>query len=413
MNYQEAVAYIHARPKFSRVLGNDMLRKLLERLGSPQKQLKCIHIAGTNGKGSTAAMIETVLRHAGYKTGLFTSPFIEIFNERIQVNGQMISDEDLAQTVTAVCECMEKYQVHVSEFAFILAVAFVYFRQQACEFVILETGMGGKLDATNVIDSSFISILTLIGMDHMQYLGNTIEEIARTKCGIIKEHGEVVSYPEQRESVKRIIEAVCREKHAKLFAAEPPVITENGFLYHGEPFSVSLSGTYQIYNAAVVIEAARCMERKGVCVRTEDIQWGLAHTVWKARFERIDDTLILDGSHNLDGMRALKQSLRELNRPVILVLAMMKDKQYDACIAEIAPLADLVVATEVNGMDRTLEAEKTAEIAARYTSAVIKRDCIEAVQYALEQAGSTSAVCTCGSLYLAGLIRNNLHKIKS
>ena len=210
MNYEQSIDYIHSIPKFRRPLGNANLEKLLTHLDNPQKKLKFIHIAGTNGKGSTAAMTAEILKKSDFKTGLFTSPYLEVFNERIRINGENITDNDLAEYVTRVKAIMEKNNALVSEFAFITAVSFLYFYEKQCDIVVLEVGMGGKLDATNVIDSSLVSVICKIGLDHTQYLGNTVEEIAKEKCGIMRNGGTAVSYP--NNDVRDIIEELEDDK---------------------------------------------------------------------------------------------------------------------------------------------------------------------------------------------------------
>ncbi|MGN1092497.1 MAG: bifunctional folylpolyglutamate synthase/dihydrofolate synthase, partial [Monoglobaceae bacterium] len=192
MDYRESLNYIHKTPKFARVLGNDMLKKLLFHLGDPQKNLKFIHIAGTNGKGSYAVMMAEILKNSGYRVGLYTSPYIERFNERIQINGGQISDEALAEAATLVKQVIETNDAPVSEFALDTAIAFYYFNKHNCDIIVLETGLGGRIDATNVIDTAVLSVIMSIGYDHTQYLGNTIEEITYEKCGIIKPNGNVI-----------------------------------------------------------------------------------------------------------------------------------------------------------------------------------------------------------------------------
>ena len=198
MTYEETLSYIHSIPKFRRPLGNENLSRLLALLGNPQKKLRFVHIAGTNGKGSTAAMTAEILKRSGYVTGLFTSPFIERFNERVSINGENIPDAALIEYAGRVKNIMETSGAPVSEFAFVTAAAFLYFYEKNCDIVVLEVGMGGKLDATNVIDESVASVICKIALDHTQYLGGTIEEITREKCGIIREGGRVVAYPNEK-----------------------------------------------------------------------------------------------------------------------------------------------------------------------------------------------------------------------
>lgn len=407
MNYKNALAFIHSIPKFRRPLGNANLSKLLAYFDNPQKQLSFIHIAGTNGKGSTAAMTAEILKRAGFKTGLFTSPFIETFNERIRIDGELISDSELALYTGRVKTAMEKNNAPVSEFAFVTAMALLYFYDKQCDFVVLEVGMGGALDATNIIDTSLVSVICKIGLDHTQYLGNTIEEIAREKCGIIKEGGAVVSYPNGRTD--KITASYAAEKGASLTVAETPEITKNGFIYKGEEYPLSLKGSYQPQNAAVVIEVIEALRSKGIKIPPSTVRKGLANTHWAARFEYIGDRLIIDGGHNLDGIRALKRSLLDLKRDIVLVIAMMEDKDYNNCIREIAPIAKAVFATELD-MPRCLSADKIADIARGMNIPVyVNNNPEDAVKEALTF-GESCAVCVCGSLFLAGEVRKKFCK---
>lgn len=410
MNYTESLNFIHSIPKFRRPLGNANLSRLLKVLGNPQKKLKFIHIAGTNGKGSTAAMTAEILRRSGYRTGLFTSPFLEVFNDRIRINGENISDDELADCTTRVKKAMEENNAPVSEFAFVTAAAFLYFYEKNCDFVVLEVGMGGKLDATNVIDKSLVSVICKIGLDHTQYLGNTIEEIALEKCGIIRENGIAVSYP--NDDIIDIIKQYAADKNTQLIIADKPEITENGFIYKGNEYALSLKGAYQPQNAAVALEIANALREKGIEISESAVQKGLAHTQWAARFEFVADNVIIDGGHNIDGIRALKKSLLALNREIILVMTMMEDKAYEECIREIAPIAKTVVATEVN-MPRCLKAEKLSYIASSMNVPVIvNTNPQDALRTALE-ISDDAAVCVCGSLFLAGEIRKNFPKTKN
>lgn len=400
MNYNEAIKYIHAIPKFVRPLGNINLGILLEAMGNPHKKLKFIHVAGTNGKGSVCAMSAEILKRTGYKTGMFTSPFIEVFNERIQINNELIPDEKLAEYVTEAAELMDKNGAQVSEFAFITAVAMKYFADEECDIVVLETGMGGRLDATNIIPAPEAAVLTSIGMDHMQYLGETIDEIAAEKCGIIKPGCEAVSAPNER--VKEVIEAAAKENGANLTICERAERKPGSFIYKTWGYHIALKGAYQSENGAVVIETMHALRRKGWKISDTAISEGFKNVKWKARYEFVADNIVIDGGHNIDGVRALKEALSEENRPVTLVLAMMQDKSYEECVREIASAAKYIVATEVN-MPRCLKAaelEKTCrEAGADCTS---EPDIEKAIDTAINYAGKNGLVCICGSLYLAG-----------
>ncbi len=400
MTYEEALLYIHGIPKFRRPLGNAQLERLLHILGNPQDGLKFIHIAGTNGKGSCAAMTASVLKAQGYVTGMYTSPFIERFNERIQINGVQIGDDELAQYTERVKTAMEENDAYVSEFAFITAAAFLYFCEKKCDIVVLEAGMGGRLDATNVIKTPLVSVLMSIGLDHTQYLGETIEEITLEKCGIIKNGGTVVSYP--NDSVKDIIISECEKHGAELVFADIPAPCGDGFLYKGRGYALSLKGAYQPCNAAAVIEIINALRRKGFKVSEDALEYGLSHTEWKARFEYVGKNVIIDGAHNPDGIAALKKSLLALDKRIILVMAMMADKNYADCIRDISEIAECTVAAEVN-TERSLKAAEIGAVLEKSGAEYkIIPDIRSAVAEAVRLAGEDGIVCVCGSLYLAG-----------
>ena len=400
MNYNEALEYIHSIPKFIRPLGNAGLAGILKHLGDPHKGLKFIHIAGTNGKGSTAAIISAILEAAGCKTGLFTSPFIEVFNERIQINRENIADDELAAYTERVKGASEETGCAVSEFAFITAMAFLYFKEKCCDIVVLETGMGGRLDATNIIESPLVSVITSISLDHMQYLGDTIEEIAAEKCGIIKPGGTVVTYP--NAGVMDIIEKYAAQNGARLIKAEKADPSEGGFIYRSKKYPLALKGEYQPQNAAVALEAVSALRSLGIKIGEDAVMSGLKTAKWPARFEFLKDDLVIDGGHNIDGIRALKRSLAADGRPVILVAAMMEDKSYEECAAELSECAEYFIATELD-MPRCLKAERLLECSSAPGEVVAESS--EAVKRALAMAGSEKLVCVCGSLYLAGEIR--------
>ncbi len=405
MNYTESIEYIHTIPRFVRPLGNENLERLLEALGLPQNQLKFVHVAGTNGKGSVCAMLSEVLKRAGYKTGLFTSPFIEVFNERIRINNEMIDDNILAEYVTETSQLMERGDAQVSEFAFITAVALKYFADSECDIVVLETGMGGRLDATNIIPAPEVAVLTSIGMDHMQYLGETVEEIAEEKCGIIKPGLTVVSAPNVR--VIDTIKAAAEKVGAELTVCEEGREVWNQLVYKTWIYNLSLKGKYQYENASVVIETVNALNDRGWKVSATALCSGLENTKWKARYEFISPNIIVDGAHNIDGIRALKESLVAENKPVTLVLAMMKDKSYDVCIHTIAGVAKTVIATELD-MERSLTAAEIKRVCDNTgVECIEESDIAKAIEKAQERAGN-GLVCICGSLYLAGEAENIL-----
>ena len=403
MNYNESLTYIHSIPKFRRPLGNAQLARLLHAAGDPQDKLNIVHIAGTNGKGSTAAMLHAIFTREGYKTGMFTSPFIEVFNERIQINGENIPDNELAEYTERVKKLMEENEAYVSEFAFITAIAFLYFYEQSCDYVILETGMGGALDATNIVKKPLLCVLTSISMDHMEYLGDTIEKIAQEKCGIIKEGVPVVSYP--NEAVRPIIEAAAEEKNAPLVFAGEPEQCKDGFIYEGKQYELSLKGEYQPKNAAVVLEARSVLNKCGVRLSERAVYDGLKNAAWPARYEFVRENVVIDGGHNSDGVHELVKTLKADGRGIIAVTAMMADKSVSECMTEIASCAKTVYCTELT-IPRCMRAAELASYAGE--KAIIEPSVEKAISAAAAEAGDTALVCICGSLYLAGEARKIL-----
>lgn len=399
MNYSDSINYIHSIPKFIRPLGNENLGKLLSAMGNPQEKIKFIHVAGTNGKGSTCAMTAEILKRAGYKTGLFTSPFIEVFNERIRINGEIIPDDDLARYVTDISELMEKEKAQISEFAFITAVAFKYFFDMQCDIVVLETGMGGKLDATNIIPVPEVAAITSISLDHQQYLGETLAEIASEKAGIIKECGTVVSAP--NDAVINILKERAENMDARIIVCEKAGELWGNMVYKTRGYELGLKGVYQLENASVVLEIIDTLRKKGYKISAQAVVDGLKYTKWKARYEFVAPNIVIDGGHNIDGIRMLKKSLLAENRDIILVMAMMKDKSCDLCVHTIAPVAKKVIATQID-MPRCLECEALKKICDNTgVECIAVPDVEKAIDIALDDA-ENALICICGSLYLAG-----------
>lgn len=387
MDYNETLKYIGSAPKFLKTPGNGGLIKLLEYLGNPQDSLSFIHVAGTNGKGSVCAMTSAVLRDCGYKTGLYTSPFINVFNERIQINGENIPDEKLAELATCVKSAIDCMELEISEFARITAIAFLYFKSEECDYVVLETGLGGRLDATNVIKTPKVCVITKIGLDHTEYLGDTAQKIAAEKCGIIKKGIPVVTGDFQEKSVVAVITEYCKTAGSRLITA--PSECE---------FKTNLKGSYQKSNASVAAEVCRLLK-----IPEKNIKNGLLNVSWPARFEFLRPNLILDGAHNPDGISALIKSLKELDKNIIIVTAMMRDKGYRECAEMLGSIAKQVFVTELP-MPRCIPG---AEFCSYFDNAHFEPDCIKAVSNALSSAGDNDIVCVCGSLYLAGAVRKS------
>ena len=417
MTYEEALSYIHSICWKGSKLGLDRTRELLGKLDDPQKELKFIHIAGTNGKGSTAAMLSSILEEAGYRVGLYTSPFINRFNERMQVNHQPIPDEELAALTEYVRPHADAMADSPTEFELITALAMVWFARQKCDIVVLEVGMGGELDSTNIIDVPEAAVIAAMGMDHVKELGPTMADIARAKAGIIKEGGRVVSYGGNLEA-DEVIAAVCRARNASLCQPDFSAIVPGDFSLEGQTFSykgwrglrIPLVGAYQMNNAAVVLETVEVLRQRGWSVSDEAVRQGLADTRWPARFEvlRRDPVFIVDGGHNPHGIRATAESLRRLfpGRKITFVTGVMADKDVEHILGLIVPLADqffTVRPDNPRAMDAGELAARIEAMGAKATACASVRD---GVDRAIQAEGPHGVACALGSLYMSGEVRS-------
>lgn len=417
MTYEEALSYIHSICWKGSKLGLDRTRELLGKLDDPQKELKFIHIAGTNGKGSTAAMLSSILEEAGYRVGLYTSPFINRFNERMQVNHQPIPDEELAALTEYVRPYADAMADSPTEFELITALAMVWFARQKCDIVVLEVGMGGELDSTNIIDVPEAAVIAAMGLDHVKELGPTMADIARAKAGIIKEGGRVVSYGGNPEA-DEVIAAVCRARKASLRQPDFSAIVPGDFGLEGQTFSykgwrglrIPLVGAYQMNNAAVVLETVEVLRQRGWSVSDEAVRQGLADTRWPARFEvlRRDPVFIVDGGHNPHGIRATAESLRRLfpGRKITFVTGVMADKDVEHILGLIVPLADqffTVRPDNPRAMDAGELARRIEAMGAKATACASVRD---GVDRAIQAEGPHGVACALGSLYMSGEVRS-------
>lgn len=411
----EAVELIHQRAWVGQKPGLERTRRLLEKLGSPQEKLKFVHIAGSNGKGSTAAMLASVLTAAGVRTGLYTSPHLWRFHERFQVDGAPIPGEDLAEIAAQVLEAAEDE----TEFELMTAIGMLYFLRARCDIVVLETGLGGRLDSTNIIPAPEAAVITHIGLEHTGLLGDTLEKIAGEKAGIIKPGSGAVLYRQSQE-VEAVVERACQERNVSLIRTAPErlEVLSSGlegqsFTYRGEgPYRISLLGEYQRYNAAAAIETLWLLRSRGWKVPEEAIAEGLAKAVWPARMElvRRNPDVILDGGHNPQCMEALAQSLRELypKKKLIFLAGVLADKDWSAMLEEILPLAKefYTIAPE---SERAMSASDLAGcLAGRGARAIPCESAGEGLNRALAAAGPEDAVCVCGSLYMIGAVRSLL-----
>lgn len=417
MNYQEAMAYVNGLSRFGINLGLRRITALLEAMGNPQQALRFIHIAGTNGKGSVSTMLSNILTHSGCKTGLFISPYVLCFRERMQVNGEMISEEDFADCADFVCHCTDKLAAEMefpTQFELETAIAFEWYKRCQCDIVCLEVGLGGRFDSTNVIAPPLLQIITAIGLDHTAILGENIKKIAFEKAGIIK-GGATVLYPLQEKDAFRVIEAQCKEMGSTLIRPDLSLLSvirdhwlEGEFSYDGASYQKSLPGKIQIYNCITVIAGARELQSLGLPITEADIRHGIEHTSFPARMELLsrEPLVLLDGAHNTDGARALAQTLDELSaRPITLMMGVLEDKNYEEILKILGKYASHFIAVTPDN-PRALSAKTLAAYAHQYCSRMESyEDWCGAVRAALQSLAGEAALVVCGSLYLASSLR--------
>lgn len=421
MTYAEALTYIHSVCWKGSIPGLGRTQELLAKMGNPQEKLKFVHITGTNGKGSTAAMTASVLRKAGYRTGLYTSPYLWRFNERMNVDGVDISDEELAQITAQVKPLAESMADPPTEFELVTVIGFAYFAQHNCDIVVLEVGMGGALDSTNVIPAPEVAVMTNIGLDHTEYLGNTLEEIAATKAGIIKPGCQVVLYPSAPE-VRSVVEQVCREQHNMLTVANFDEIVSKGHDFSGQTFDygrftavrLPLLGAHQLRNCAVALETVEALRRQGWRICDEHIYDGIRDTVWPGRFEllRREPVFIVDGGHNPQCLQALAENVREYlaGQDITALTGVMADKDYTDMYAVMAPLVSRFV-TVTPDNPRAMAAQDLAAVLAQFGKPVQAASSVEqGVLDAMALSGMDGVVLAFGSLYMTGTIRDTVRK---
>ena len=398
-------------------MGLGAVTALLEEMGNPHRELACIHIAGTNGKGSVGAHIASVLAKAGYRTGRFVSPTLYGYRERIQIDETWIAEKEFAacmkQTWAAVRRMLAAGKACPSPFEIETALAFYYFREKKCDFVVLECGMGGATDATNVISRTQLAVMTSISLDHMDYLGRTLEEIAENKAGILKP-GAVMVTGRQEPAAARTLARICEEKGNRMVTACPDEAVVKAsdmdgqqFVYRGFAASIQLAGEHQIDNAVLAIEALWELRRQGFGITDEQIREGMAATVWRGRLTRLrrNPDFLVDGAHNPDAARQLKKALERYypGRELVFLMGMYRYKQVEEICRIMAPMAKEIFAIETPGDSRALSAEELAERIAPFNSAVRACRTLEAgSEWACGAAGSEGVVVAFGSLSFIG-----------
>ena len=416
MSYESTLEYIGSAKWQRSKPGLERTRELLRCLGNPEKKLKFVHVAGTNGKGSTAACVASVLQHAGYKTGLYISPYINRFNERMQINGEEIPDDELEQIVDVIRPFADAMEDTPTEFEVITAVAMKYFLDNEAEIVVLEVGLGGELDSTNVIDTPEVAVITAIGLDHTALLGNTLPEVASAKAGIIKAGGLVCAYP-AGEEVTAVFENKCREVGASLTMTDMSSLSVKAveldgctFDYGGlENVFVPLAGSYQPWNAAVAITACRLLASRGWKITDDDILKGLAKVKWPGRFEVLmrHPVFVLDGAHNPHGIKATVASLREHfgDRKLTFVMGVMADKDVSQMVEMIVPIADRIYTARPENYRAMDPMDLARQFQLKGAMALPCPSIQRAVDEAIAHVGPDGVVIALGSLYFSSDIR--------
>lgn len=418
MTPAETLAFIREAGWLGSRPGLGRTRRLMELLGHPEERISFIHVAGTNGKGSVSAMLASILGKAGFRTGLFTSPHLLRYQERIRIDGQEINDEDLCAAGDTVKAAVERMADIPTEFERFTAMALVHFARKQCDIVVLETGMGGRLDSTNIIPPPVLSVITGVGLDHTEYLGSTLSAIAREKAGIIKSGSPVIlagGFPEAEEAVRE----TCAALGCPLTVTAPSLLARRGGdIFSGQRLDyrdrqnlrLGLLGTYQCQNAAVALDAADVLRSRGWAVSEESVRLGLENAVWPGRFEVLgrDPLVLVDGAHNPQGASALADSLRAYlpEEKITFVTGVLADKDYRAMLDALAPFAREFV-TAAPDSPRALPAGDLAlTIRTRLGLPANPASSLrEALDMALETAGPAGTVCAWGSLYQAGQVR--------
>ena len=422
MTVEQALDYIHSVCWKGMMPGLERITDLLEKMGNPHKDMKYVHIAGTNGKGSTASMTASILRKAGYCTGLYTSPFIYQFGERMQVNGEMISDDELVAITEYVKPLADSMEETPTEFELTTAIGFEFFKRKGCDIVVLEVGLGGLLDATNVIPCPEVAVITNIGLDHTDILGNTLEEIAFNKAGIIKENGNAVIY-RGAPSVEAVFEKACAERNVKLKKANFDGLKLKSYDLFQQIFDcgeykdihLPLLGDHQLHNAAVVLAVAETLMENGWNITRENIYDGIRDVSWPGRFDIVsrDPLFIIDGGHNPQCLEALVKNIEDYlqGRRVIALTGVLADKDYGDMYRPVMPLIEEFVCVTPPNPRRLPAAELAMHLTNAGATATACETVAEGVRKAISLAGNDGAVLCFGSLYTIGDIRNALLEV--
>lgn len=432
MNYDEALNYIRDTYKFGSKLGLDNIKKLTELLGNPQEKYKIIHIAGTNGKGSTSNMIHNVLATSGYKVGLFISPFLQEFTERIQINKKQIDKQALADITQLVKEkidiMLEEGYNHPTEFEIVTAIGFKYFEQEKIDFLVLEVGLGGRFDATNVVKNSLVSVITSISYDHTEYLGDTLEKIAFEKAGIIKENSNVVIYP-QAENIVNVIKEQADKKNSRVYLTDKnniKIIKTDIYgqtlsyldnkVFNLDSFTIRLLGEHQVYNCLTALKVFEILKNNGVNITSESIKKGLSTCFFTGRFEIIqtNPTIILDGGHNISGIEYFSKTIKKYfgDKKIILFYGMLKDKHPENLVNHLIDISKEIYTLTPNMPKRAMDSKELKDLLDSKTDKIkiTAIDDFSQIKHILSQFSDDEVIAFVGSLYLIGDIRTLLVK---
>ncbi|AYE35532.1 bifunctional folylpolyglutamate synthase/dihydrofolate synthase [Clostridium septicum] len=437
MKYEDAMKYITEVGNFGSNYGLERTYRLLELLDNPQEKINLIHIAGTNGKGSTTAIISRILQGHGYKVGMYTSPFLEEFEERIQINGMNIPKEKLADLMEkvkkAVDKVIEEGYNHPTEFEIITCLMYLYFYIENVDFGVIEVGLGGRLDSTNVI-TPILSVITSISLDHVNILGNSLKEIANEKSGIIKNKVPVVIFPQKKDAFD-IIKKKCEEENASLYVIDEndwefiDVVREDGIYqkirvkYNKEELEVNfpLLGEHQILNLSVALKAIEILEKNGFLkISKEIIKKSLESVVWKGRLEvmNVNPLVVIDGAHNIQGITTLKSNIKKYfeYRNLYLILGILADKDVERMVKEITPMAKKVYSVTPNSLRAELSEDLKKEILKYNSNCYAYEDYEEALNSSLKDATEEDLIIASGSLYMIAdmrkIITNKFIKVK-
>ena len=436
MNYEESLKFIESTYKFGEKIGLENITLLLGALGDPHKKLKYVHVAGTNGKGSTCTMLSKVLLESGYKVGLYTSPYLERFNERIQLNNTPIPDDDLARVTTEVAETIDrvfdKGKQYPSEFEVITAIAFKYYAEVGCDIVVLEVGMGGRCDATNVIETNEAAVICSLSFDHQQYLGDTIEQIAFEKCGIFKDNDEVSFYALNPESTKKVALDKAATNGSTVHFCDPDDIEMVSTSIDGQvlrykkkdsvlgiqEFRLSLLGKHQMYNCLNVLGALEILKKKGWNVTAESIQKGLASVKFTGRFEILhkDPVIVIDGGHNIEGITSFTTNVKLYfgEKKVNLFYGMLRDKQVDESLDLLTGVAKKIYTLTPQEEDRAVPAPEMARhIKEKYGIDATPLGSFSEIDKYIDFSAKDEIYAFTGSLYMIGAARTELTELIS